>query len=195
MLFRSGNVAYLDSIKRQGHGSVLEHASATFLIEGVSRSLTHELVRHRAGFGFSQVSQRYVDESDVAFVVPPDLRGSELEALALAQCETCRETYELLVRSLERRLSDGGLTGMELRKAARSAARCVLPNMTETKIVVTANMRAWRHFVEMRGSKHADREIRELALEVLRQLRDIAPRTFGDYTIKDGEIVTATRKV
>src|SRR2546421_2647732 len=72
---------YLDNIKKQGHGSVLEHANYTLLLEGVSRSLTHELVRHRAGFAYSQLSQRYVDESDANFVVPPAVIGdTSLEA-------------------------------------------------------------------------------------------------------------------
>ena len=68
---------YLENIKRQGHGSVLEHATYSLLLEGVSRSLTHELVRHRAGFAYSQLSQRYVDESQAAFVVPPAILGDD----------------------------------------------------------------------------------------------------------------------
>ncbi len=68
---------YLENIKKQGHGSVLEHANYSLLLEGISRSLTHELVRHRAGFAYSQLSQRYVDESDAAFVVPPAILGDE----------------------------------------------------------------------------------------------------------------------
>ena len=68
---------YLENIKKQGHGSVLEHANYSLLLEGVSRSLTHELVRHRAGFAYSQLSQRYVDESQASFVVPPAIIGDE----------------------------------------------------------------------------------------------------------------------
>src|SRR6478672_10606579 len=68
---------YLGNIKKQGHGSVLEHANYSLLLEGVSRSLTHELVRHRAGFAYSQLSQRYVDESEASFVVPPAVIGDE----------------------------------------------------------------------------------------------------------------------
>jgi len=77
---------YLDNIRKQGHGSVLEHAVYVLLIEGISRSCSHELVRHRAGFGYSQLSQRYVDESHAAFVVPPAMLGDEkLESAWLAQ--------------------------------------------------------------------------------------------------------------
>jgi thymidylate synthase (FAD) len=72
---------YLENIKKQGHGSVLEHAVYVLLIEGISRSCSHELVRHRAGFGYSQISQRYVDESHAAFVMPPAIQGdAKLEA-------------------------------------------------------------------------------------------------------------------
>src|SRR5512141_2569118 len=79
---------YLENIKKQGHGSVLEHANYSILLEGVSRSLTHELVRHRAGFAYSQLSQRYVDESDANFVVPPAIVGDEtLEKEWSAQME------------------------------------------------------------------------------------------------------------
>src|ERR671938_302880 len=92
---------YLDNIKRQGHGSVLEHASYTLLLEGVSRSLTHELVRHRAGFAFSQLSQRYVDESSASFVVPPAVIGDEaLEAAWREQVESAQQRYVALVEEL-----------------------------------------------------------------------------------------------
>ena len=71
---------YLENIKRQGHGSVLEHASYSLLLEGVSRSLTHELVRHRAGTAMSQLSQRYVDESEASFVVPPAITSGSMKS-------------------------------------------------------------------------------------------------------------------
>src|SRR5829696_3961759 len=80
---------YLENIKKQGHGSVLEHANYSVLVEGVSRSLTHELVRHRAGMAYSQLSQRYVDESEASFVVPPAIVGdAELEGAWRAQIES-----------------------------------------------------------------------------------------------------------
>src|SRR4051812_24284240 len=85
---------YLENIKKQGHGSVLEHANYSLLLEGVSRSLTHELVRHRAGFSFSQLSQRYVDESDAHFVVPPAIAGdAALEGAWRAQIEGAQAAY------------------------------------------------------------------------------------------------------
>src|SRR3954468_24942198 len=89
---------YLDNIKKQGHGSVLEHANYTLLFEGVSRSLTHELVRHRAGFAYSQLSQRYVDESNASFVVPPAIAGEEaLESAWRSQVDGALASYISLV--------------------------------------------------------------------------------------------------
>src|SRR4026209_2242351 len=89
---------YLENIKKQGHGSVLEHANYSLLLEGVSRSLTHELVRHRAGFAYSQLSQRYVDESEANFVVPPAIVGDEaLEKEWRAQIEEAQRCYVRLV--------------------------------------------------------------------------------------------------
>src|ERR671933_371605 len=88
---------YLENIKRQGHGSVLEHANYSLLLEGVSRSLTHELVRHRAGWAYSQLSQRYVDESQAAFVVPPAIIGdAQLEAAWKEQMEAALASYKAL---------------------------------------------------------------------------------------------------
>src|SRR3954466_13344846 len=95
---------YLDNIKRQGHGSVLEHANYSVLVEGVSRSLTHELVRHRAGWAYSQLSQRYVDESDANFVVPPAIVGDEtLQKQWQTQIDEAQKTYVRLVEQLMER--------------------------------------------------------------------------------------------
>jgi len=95
---------YLENIKKQGHGSVLEHANYSLLLEGVSRSLTHELVRHRAGFAYSQLSQRYVDESEACFVVPPAIAGDELlEGAWRMQIESAQAAYVALVAQLMER--------------------------------------------------------------------------------------------
>ncbi|MBW3656108.1 MAG: FAD-dependent thymidylate synthase, partial [Gemmatimonadetes bacterium] len=172
--------AYLANILQVKHGSVLEHAVWTLLIEGVSRSLTHELIRHRAGFGFSQVSQRYVDESDIAFVLPPEIReGSRAFEIWSAACEQTLEGYRELLEELAEQVGDSGPATMR-KKRARQAARSVLPNAAETKIVVTGNARAWRHFMEMRGSGSADMEIRRLSGHVLRSMHQEAPHIFGD---------------
>ena len=174
---------YLDNIKKQGHGSVLEHASYSLLLEGVSRSLTHELVRHRAGFAYSQLSQRYVDESEASFVVPPAIVGDEgLETAWRTQMETAQRAYVALVEQLMERyawIPDR----VHRRKMAREAGRGVLPNSTETKIVVTANARAWRTMLELRSSEGAELEIRRMAIVVLRLLLGEAPAFFSDFEI------------
>ena len=178
---------YLENIKKQGHGSVLEHSNYTVLLEGVSRSLTHELVRHRAGFAYSQLSQRYVDESEASFVVPPAVAGDDaLEAVWRAQVEEAQRAYVSLVERLMERY--GWVADrVHRRKMAREAARAVLPNATETKIVVTANARAWRTMLELRASEGAELEIRRAALALLRALQAEAPGFFSDFEIYQGE--------
>ena len=178
---------YLENIKKQGHGSVFEHAVYVLLLEGVSRSLTHELVRHRAGFGYSQLSQRYVDESDAAFVMPPAIIGhAEQERAWLQQMEAAQAAYVSAVNALMKRyesISDK----VHRRKMAREAARSVLPNGTETKIVVSGNARAWRTMLELRSSEGAEQEIRRLSLAVLAVLTAEAPAFFADFEIYTGE--------
>ncbi|HEY3257698.1 MAG TPA: FAD-dependent thymidylate synthase, partial [Gemmatimonadaceae bacterium] len=174
---------YLENIKKQGHGSVLEHANYSLLLEGVSRSLTHELVRHRAGFAYSQLSQRYVDESVANFVMPPAIIGDEaLEASWREQMEAAQKSYVALVESLMQRYAWVG-DKIHRRKMAREAARGVLPNSTETKIVVTGNARAWRTMLELRASEGAELEIRRCALEIVRVLQSEAPGFFSDFEI------------
>lgn len=178
------NADYLANILRQQHFSVLEHASATFYVTGVSRALTHELIRHRH-LSFSELSQRFVNVENAEFVTPPALRDTWDELLVGEDrvsgvrgateelIEDGQEVYQALVKYLEGK-------GYK-RKQAREAARAVMPNATETRIVVTGNMRAWRDMLTKRYSVHADAEIRELATELLRQLRQIAPATFQDF--------------
>jgi thymidylate synthase (FAD) len=174
---------YLENIKKQGHGSVLEHANYSVLLEGVSRSLTHELVRHRAGFAYSQLSQRYVDESDANFVVPPAIIGDEaLQNEWQQQIDQAQRAYVRLVEQLMERYSWVG-DKVHRRKMAREAARGVLPNSTETKIVVTGNARAWRTMLELRSSEGAELEIRRMAIGVLRVLQQEAPGFFSDFEI------------
>ena len=174
---------YLENIKKQGHGSVLEHANYSVLLEGVSRSLTHELVRHRAGFAYSQLSQRYVDESDANFVVPPAIVGDEtLEKEWSAQIEEAQRSYVRLVEHLMERY--GWVADkVHRRKMAREAARGVLPNSTETKIVVTANARAWRTMLELRSSEGAELEIRRCAVAIIKMLSKESPAFFSDFEI------------
>jgi len=178
---------YLENIKKQGHGSVLEHANYSLLLEGVSRSLTHELVRHRAGFAYSQLSQRYVDESEANFVVPPAIVGDEpLEKEWRAQIDEAQRCYVRLVEQLMERY--GWVADkVHRRKMSREAARGVLPNSTETKIVVTANARAWRTMLELRSSEGAELEIRRCAVAMLKLLSKETPAFFSDFEIYQAE--------
>lgn len=192
---RKSNAEYLANIISVGHGSVLEHAVWNFLITGVSRSFTHELVRHRAGFSYSQLSQRYVDESVAEYVEPLAIaENPELHSIWMEAVEQCHQAYVRLVEGLERRFASEPQATLR-RKLARQAARSVLPNATETKIFVTGNARAWRHFIELRANQHAETEIREVALRILRVLQAEAPAIFGDYQIvelPDGTRVAQT---
>ena len=176
------NAGYLAHILDVGHLSVLEHGSVSFYLSGVSRSLTHELIRHRH-FSYSQLSQRYVPERDAAMVEPDVIAADpELHALFLEAAEASLSSYTKLLEGLEKKFADvENVTAR--RKQARQAARTVLPNATETRIVVTGNYRAMRHFVAMRASEHADVEIRELAIAMLRELQRVAPNVFADFTI------------
>lgn len=188
------NASYLRHIIDVGHFSVLEHASVSFYLTGVSRSCTHELIRHRH-FSYSQLSQRFVPENDSDVVVPPGIQGDpELERLFLAAADASRAAYIELLAKLEAKFADAPNAVLR-RKQARQAARAVLPNATETRIVVTGNYRAWRHFIAMRASEHADVEIRHLAIACLRQLVDVAPAVFADFniaTLADGtEVATS----
>src|SRR5215216_1549482 len=176
------NAGYLRHILEVGHLSVLEHGVVTFYITGVSRSLTHELIRHRH-FSYSQLSQRYVPEKNAAMVEPDVIASDpELHAKFVAASEASLQAYTELLEGLEKRFADVPNATLR-RKQARQAARAVLPNSTETRIVVTGNYRAWRHFVAMRASEHADVEIRECAVACLRELQRVAPNVFDDFQI------------
>ena len=196
---RSDIADFINNLLHHKDGSVFEHINYGFVFTGVSRSLTHELVRHRAGFAFSQRSQRYVNESSSRFVAPPALDDNSNEARSAfnAAIERASESYAELVKALETAIPREQFDrATDHRKAIRQAARAVLPNATETKIFVTANVRAWRHFIEMRGSAFADVEIRRIAIMVLEALQAEAPLLFGDFTIdtlQDGS-KTATPK-
>jgi thymidylate synthase (FAD) len=191
---RKTNREFLGHIVDVGHGSVLEHAVWSFLITGVSRSFTHELIRHRH-FSYSQLSQRYVDESESAFVEPEVIAADPaLHAVWVEAVNATRAAYDRLVAGLQERFTDVPDKTLR-RKLARQAARSVLPNATETKIFVTGNARALRHFIELRGSEHADVEIRAVAVAMLKLLQAESRNLFADYTLvplADGSFATHT---
>lgn len=170
----STNEGYLANILRQGHESVLEHGSATFYIEGVSRNLTHELIRHRH-LSYSELSQRYVKMEEAQFILPPTMRkvAPADQWMDPDLAEDCKSCYADTVEDLE----NHGIKG----KKAREAARAVLPGGMETRIVVSGNHRAWRDMLKKRYSVHADAEICELAALLLEELKRIAPGIYQDF--------------
>jgi thymidylate synthase (FAD) len=192
---------YFNNLKSSGHGSVFEHASYSLLLYGLSRSVTHELIRHRAGFGFSQLSQRYVSGRMLRFVERPEYQDDdELHAQFLERIERAASEYAALTnRLLEMQQAGTKILSAEartdLRKKVQQTARSVLPNETEAPIVVTGNARSWRHVIEMRASAHAETEIRELALRIFLCLYQTEPVLFGDYTLEqilDGTYIVKT---
>lgn len=186
----------------QKHGSVLEHANIGLFFEGISRGCSHEIVRHRAGFSYSQRSTRYTAEDDAAMVLEPyyaDIyerqrfsdehvtdRESYLLGLALRSFESDLQVYRETVRDLgemhesERLRIGAPLDGKSFRKWVRGKARQLLPHALETRMVMTGNLRAWRHFLVMRSSRHAEAEVRRLADAVWRTVRPYAPNAFAD---------------
>jgi len=186
----------------QKHTSVLEHVNIGLFIEGISRGLSHELVRHRVGLSPSQRSTRYTAEDDAAMVLEPyyaDIyerqqqdeslvtdRESYLLGLAIRSFESDLEVYRATVNEFIDYTEDAReqlgwpLDGKAFRKFARGKARQVLPHSLETRMVLTGNLRAWRHFLVLRSSRHAEAEIRRLAHAVYQTLRPIAPNAFSD---------------
>lgn len=163
---------YLANIIDQGHYSVFEHASVSFYVQGVSRSLLTELERHRF-LSFSVESQRYVDQSvKIAPVVPPALEGTGF-------ADVLRDSY-LLSMVLYRDTFNSLRAANATVKEAREAARAFLPNATAVDFVVTGNLRCWRDVLSKRHHVAADAEIREFAGHVLTELRTIAP-----YAVQD----------
>jgi len=180
-----GNQAYINRLIAEGHESVLEHASFTLMLAGVSRSLTHELVRHRH-MSFSQVSQRYVYPSRMRVVMPPALLRlpESLQEEWTADVASVLRMYRVWAAAIEGYSGVKGDASTAQRKAINQAARSVLPNCVEAPICVTANARAWRHFLKLRGAQAADLEMRRLAVEVHRVLADTAPDLFNDFRVE-----------
>jgi len=186
----SSNKGYLRHILEVDHGSVLEHGSTSFYVEGVSRSLTHELVRHRH-FSYSQLSQRFVvirkmvHGQDIPFVVPPLFRADrEAGQILSGAWDYAVHAYQRLIEIGNQIVGDmEPVTDTSASKRVREAARAVLPNMTPTAIVVTGNHRAWREFLVKRGSLQADAEIRLLAIEIFRWLNKANPNIYQDMGV------------
>lgn len=179
------NAEYIANLIRHGHESVLEHAVWTIAITGVSRGFTHQLVRHRVGFSFSQLSQQYHDESEARFVRPTGI--DKVPEAAAAWDEVIRQSksaYKKIITGLGTPSQSSPEARREAVRAIRSAARSVLPNATETAVVVTANARALRHFFKIRGDILGDEEMRCVAAALLELLRPEGPALFADFTVQ-----------
>lgn len=167
---------FIRKLIKSGHESVLEHASATFRLSGVSRALTHQLVRHRL-CSFSQQSQRYVDEAGFEIVIPTSIQQNEAALM----------WFNDIMKKIGFCYSE-----LKARGIPKEDARFVLPNACASEIVVSANFRQWRHVFDQRCDCRAQWEIREVCLRMLVCLQYEAPAVFGDFTI-DEEAMTAAR--
>ena len=182
--------AYFERLTSAGHGSVLEHASFSFLLYGISRSVTHELVRHRTGTGFSQISQRYVSGAVLRFVERPEYTmDAGLHRLFEERVDGAAAEYEAMAgRLLEKQGKGNALLeadrATDARKKVQQTARSLLPNETEAPMVFTGNVRALRHIIEMRADEHAESEIRNLAIRLFLCVATADPILFGDYELQ-----------
>lgn len=173
------NRGYINNLLDHKHFSVLEHGTVSFYFDGISRNLTHELVRHRH-FSYSQVSQRYCNDSKAATLTPEAVEGlldDGLDAELADHISDAKELYQTIIAKLKAKGVDG--------KKAQQAARFILPGNTETAIVVSGNHRSWREFVDKRYSEFADPEIRQLAGLVLDQLKALEPNIYADFAEKE----------
>ncbi len=190
-----------------GHGSVLEHANISVFVEGISRGCSHEVVRHRAGFAYSQRSTRYVDEAACSVVLEPhmaELYGRLMEHQPIlmpkpqeinlvrryiASLTDSVQEYRWAVDRLLELVPDN-LKPRDRRKWARGKARQLLPIALETRMTITGNLRAWRHFFVARSSRYAEPEVRRLAFAICDQISPYAPSVFTDLwdhaTMQDG---------
>jgi thymidylate synthase (FAD) len=181
---------YINNILSSGHGSVLEHAQYTFLLYGADRSFTHELVRHRTGVAFSQVSQRFVDGHVLRFVERPEYQEDVLlHKMFLSRIDRATAEYNEIARILTAKQMKGldpalaGEKKTELRKKVNQAARSCLPNETEAPIVFSGNIRALRHVCEMRAAGAADVPIRDVTTRIFLAMQAIEPTLFADYKL------------
>jgi thymidylate synthase (FAD) len=201
---------YNENILEDAHGSVLAHSTVNVVITGVSRSLTHELIRHAAGIAISQQSQRYVDMGNPLFVIPPGIMHySGIDSQdAVEWLHDQQETLisygkwqEYMREAITHDVSlEDAFVKSVRKKRANEAARGSLPNSIETKMLWTVNIRALRHVVEMRGDDSADLEIRRLAVEFAKLGQRAAPTLFDDVTFGEGDfgvgtVTTKHRKV
>lgn len=180
---------YVMNLISSGHGSVFAHADYSIFLYGISRSCSHEIVRHAAGTAYSQLSQRYVSGRVLRFVERMEFQQDlELHADFENRIEVASEKYATLADKLLELQEQGyqSLTAdqkTDLRKKVQQSARAVLPNETETTMVMTGNIRAWRHIFNMRASEHAETEIRKVMFNVFQILHQVEPTMFQDFEV------------
>lgn len=179
------NIEYIRNLIDKGHESVLEHACWTFELSNITRSFTHQLVRHRVGFSFSQLSQQYVDHSDFEMHPAIDLKLFPNAEKAWAKAEeSIRLAYQELKNALQEDLKEIVFKNVKERnRYINAVARQILPNATRTAIVVSANARALRHFLKVRGETQGDPEMRAVCSCLQRILMKEAPAIFSDFKI------------
>lgn len=186
--YRKTTEEYISNILHQGHDSVLEHASFTILVDGLTRALSHQLVRHRIGFAYSQLSQQYHDESDAEFAQPPGLdENPELKSQWLQWCAATRAMHDSLRSSNLKVSASACLNSKEQLRYSRSIARSVLPNATCTTLMITGNARAWRHLLSVRGNIAGDIEMREYCFLVYQLLLSASPSLFSSFEVLEDE--------
>lgn len=169
---------FLNMLMSYGHESPIEHVSFTFAVEGVSRSLTHQLVRHRIA-SYSQQSQRYVKLEQFEYIVPPQIeKEQKAKCIFEKAMEQSQKSYNDLVDILKDKYINEGLNALNAEKKAIEDARYVFPNACETKIIVTMNARSLINFFKHRCCSRAQWEIRLLADEMLKQVKEVAPVLF-----------------
>lgn len=169
---------FLDRLMSYGHMSPIEHVSFTFAVEGVSRALTHQLVRHRIA-SYSQQSQRYVKLNQFEYIVPPEIdKDDKAREVFIRAMEDSQKAYDEIADILKERYIKIGMKTISAEKKAIEDARYVFPNACETKIVLTMNARSLMNFFEHRCCNRAQWEIHALADEMLRQVRNVAPVLF-----------------
>lgn len=177
---------YFDNIKSSGHGSVLQHACYSMVVWGVDRAFSHELVRHSAGWAYSQLSQRYVSGKTLRFVERPEYQDdSGLHKHFERWIDAAKLEYDMRAQLLADKMTAQleEMSATDRRKAVNQAARNCLPNEAETAVVLTGNVRAWRHVLEMRASQHADVPISRVMLCAYEILRVASPVLFDDYDV------------
>lgn len=184
-IYKTDQEKFIKKLISMGHMSPVEHISFTFGVEGISRACTHQLVRHRLA-SYSQQSQRYVGKHSgktgkvFDFIIPPSVIEAGKKEWFIEKMTEIQRWYDELVEALGTVSASGGSGDKRKEESIYEDARFLLPNAAETKIIITMNARELLHFFRVRGCNRAQWEIREMSIEMLRQVKPIAPSIFGN---------------